>query len=94
MANTLTLDTLSEPSTVFGNCRIVQGVLHMTDGVAGSSVATGLDYITFGMLSPKSAGAYSQFPPTTIAINSDAGGSLKAKSAGSGDTYHVFIVGR
>ena len=94
MANTLTLDPLSEPSTVFGNKRIVQGVLDMGDGSAGTSVASGLDYITFGMLSPKSAGSFSQFPPVQIAINSDAGGSLKAKSAGSGDTYHVFLVGR
>lgn len=94
MANSLALDHQSEPSTVFGNKRIVEGVLSMDDGAAGTSVASGLDYISFGMLSPKSAGAFSQFPPVTIALNSDTGGSLKAKSAGSGDTYHVFLVGR
>lgn len=94
MANSFTADPQVEPSTVFGNKRIVGGVLSMTDGAAGSSVASGLEYISFGLLSPKSAGSFSQFPPLTICLNSDAGGSLKAKSAGSGDTYHVFLVGR
>ena len=90
MANTFTADTHIDPMTVTGNMRMVAGTLTMTDGGAGSSVASGLDYIYGGSVTAKTA--------TTqmggAVYNSNVDGDFKAQSCSSGDTFHVLLFGR
>ncbi len=94
MSNTFTADVLMEGMPVHGNRRVVMGVLSMTDGSAGSSVASGLEVLAGGQITPKSAGSFSQYPPIMLALNSNVNGDFKAKSAGSGDTYYCVLWGR
>jgi hypothetical protein len=89
MANTFTANS----EHVMGNTRMRTGTLTMTDGAAGSSVASGLDSIYAAVLNPKTAGSLSQYPPTNVAINSNVKGDFKAVSAGSGDTYYATVWG-
>lgn len=94
MSNTFTADVQMKGMPVHGNKRAIMGVLEMTDGAAGSSVASGLKVIAGGQLTPKSAGALSQIPPALLILNSNVNGDFKAKSAGSGDSYYVTLWGR
>ena len=89
MANTFTAET----ECVMGNTRVRFGILTMTDGSAGSSVASGLDSIYNALLNPLTANSFSQYPPVNVAINSNVKGDFKAVSAGSGDTYRAAIWG-
>lgn len=89
MANTYT----ASHEGVFGNLRYRFGTLTMTDGSAGSSVASGLELIAMAQINPKTAASFAQYPPTNIAFNSNVNGDFKAVSAGSGDTYYAFVVG-
>lgn len=89
MANTFTADFECN----MGNTRMRAGTLTMTDGSAGSSVASGMDLIYGAVMNPKTANSFSQYPATVLAINSNVKGDLKAVSAGSGDTYHVMVWG-
>lgn len=89
MANTFT----AEFTTVMGNVRYRTGTLTMTDGAAGSSVASGLEVVHSCTLNPKAAGSYTQYPPTNVTINSNVNGDVKAVSAGSGDTYYCTVTG-
>lgn len=90
MANTFTADAGVDPMTVQGNARMVAGLLTMTDGGAGSSVASGLELIYGGACTAKTA--------TTqmggAVFNSNVNGDFKVQSCSSGDTFHVVLWGR
>lgn len=94
MANSFTADVQMEGMPVHGNKRVIMGVLSMTDGSAGSSVASGLEVIAGGTLTAKSAGANTGVPIDILQLNSNVNGDFKAKSAGSGDTYYAILWGR
>lgn len=89
MANTYTATNTG----VQGNRRYSYGVVTYTDGAAGSSVACGFNILANVSVTPNTAGSFSQYPPTNLAINTSVNGEFKLLSAGSGDIYNVEIVG-
>ena len=87
MANTFTADQTAGIFPVEGNMRTVDGVLTMTDGPG--VVASGLQYIAGGSVTPKTAatGGFNAI------YNNSANGSLKINSCASGDTFNVSLRG-
>jgi hypothetical protein len=87
VANTFTADQTAGVFPVEGNMRAVDGVLTMTDGPG--VVALGLEYISGGSITPKTA-ATGGFG---VVFNSTSKGSLKINSCASGDTFNVSVRG-
>ena len=87
MANTFTADQDVRPFGVMGNKRFVGGVLTMTDG--NGDVATGLERVTFGFVSPKTCvtGGYG------VTWNSSTAGNVSIRSCASGDTFNIGAWG-
>lgn len=88
MANSFTVNPGGD--TVFGNMRVKMGVLTMTDGGAGSSVASGFGTIYGAQATPLTA--TSQCPG--MVINANVPGDFKVQSCSAGDTFHVILYGR
>lgn len=89
MANTFTLATGIDPLGNVGNMKLAAGVYDALDG-AGSSVASGLEYIFAGNATPKS----STTGGTTLTVNANVDGDFQVLSATSGDSFYVMLVGR
>jgi hypothetical protein len=85
MASTVTWVT----KTVFGNKRVFMGTMTATDGT--DEVATGLNYIDFGVHSPASVTGAT--PQCNMVINSTTNGSIKMTTGVSAMVYHVMLVG-
>ena len=87
MANTFSADQTVGVFPVEGSARTVDGILTMTDGPG--VVATGLEYIAGGSVSPKTCvtGGYG------VVFNTTSKGSLRIYSCASGDTFHVSVRG-
>jgi len=87
MANTFSANQEADPSSVIGRFRVVAGVLTMTDG--NGDVASGLEYLMHGAVTPKTAatGGYG------VSINSSTNGNVSIRSCASGDTFNFFGIG-
>ena len=87
MANSFTENAHSP--LVVGNSKCRFGVYTAADG-AGSSVASGLDYIYTGQMSQKSATTGGN----TLTINANVDGDFQVLSGTSGDTFYVRLWGK
>jgi len=85
MANT---STVGRTVTVFGNQRTIMGTLTMTDGAA-SVVASGLDVINGGSVTPKTATTSLE----GVIFNSTSNGDIKLGTAPSGNTFNYVVYG-
>jgi len=87
MAGSITPNGAADPTTVFGNQRVVLGVMDAADG-AGEAIATGLDQVASFSAMPASVN-------TSGGIKIAAsGGDLTPASCTSGDTWVVTIIGK
>lgn len=87
MANTFTASTDIDKSTVFGNARVVAGVLTMTDGAGGVNI--GLDRVFGGAATPLTA--------ATGGVNfkfNTSSGNVHVYSCASADTFNIYAFGR
>jgi hypothetical protein len=87
MANTFTANQEFKPNSTMGRFKVIGGVLTMTDG--NGDVASGLEYIGHGVVTPKTAvtGGYG------YSINSSTNGNVSIRSCASGDTFHFLGYG-
>lgn len=87
MANTATLNQETDPSSVIGRFRYVAGTLTMTDGPG--AVATGLEYIAGGSVTPLTVatGGFGAI------FNSTSNGSINVRSCASADTFNFNVFG-
>lgn len=87
MANSFTEDAHSPINMGNAVCRF--GVYNALDG-AGSSVASGLEYIYAGQMCQASATTGGN----TLTVNANVDGDFQVLSATSGDTFKVMLWGR
>ncbi len=80
-------------TTVFGNQRVVQGVL-AADGASGV-VSFGLGTITHVQVTPKSAATVGvRVKINGLAAGTSSAGDLGISGAASGDDFYVTVFGR
>lgn len=88
MANTFTAATPVSPMTVAGNMRVVMGTLTMTDGAG--NVATGLDYIYGGCITPQTCNTNGG----GCIFNNTTNGNIYPTTCSSGDVFQVMVFGK